>query len=129
MSSPDLRGLARSFKPLAREFPNRLEHEVAVAPAVEEALVEQRRCRLIACIADGSSCIQGAAPRENAQAGERALFSLVEKVVAPVDRRSECLLAARQVAGARDEEGEPSIEAGEKVVCREQLYPSCGELA
>src|SRR3989441_10151740 len=128
MSSADLRLLARGLKALAGELPNSLEHEVTVALTMEETLIEQGRRCLVVCVADGLRRVQGATPRKHTQASEGALLSLIEKLIAPVDRRSKCLLTARQVAGTGGEEGKPSVGSGKKVGCREKFFPGCREL-
>jgi len=105
VASPDLWFVARSLKALARVLADRLEHEVAVPRTVKEALVEQGRHGFMTCVAHRLRGIQSAASREHAQASEDALLLLTEQVVTPVDRRSERLLALREVAGPPDEDG------------------------
>ena len=131
MPSPKLDILARVVEPLDGELADRLEHPVArlpvfLAPA-EEALVDERLERVGVGIAHDLGGLVVAAAGEDGECSEEPLLFRIQKVVRPLDRRTERLLPRVGVA-ARLEQVEPLRESIDELLRREDDGSCSGEL-
>ena len=122
MAPADLVGVGRFLEPLEREFADRLQHRVARLVAAEQVLVEQRAERVDVCVADGLGAFQRPAARKDGEARERPPFMVVQKVVAPSDRRSQRSLPLRRIARARGQQRQSLLEPFEQLRRRKHVY-------
>src|SRR5262245_23371214 len=121
---PILTGL---YEPLERELTHGLEQVKTRLPILlatcEEALVGQR-CQAVQRIDADVLCDYGGrlldeAACEYAEAPEEGLLVGLEQVVAPAERRTQRLLAGRQIAPLAREQRQRSIEARQHRLRRE----------
>ena len=115
------------FEGLARVLPNRLEHPVAPAREADEALLDEGLEDVEVGVCHLLGSLERAAASEDGETGEELLLLGHEQVVAPLDRRSEGLLAGIRVAAAF-EQVEPLCKALEDLRGRERLRSGGGEL-
>ena len=91
-------GLPGVLQTLERVSPDRLEHPEALAGVADEALHDERLQGVEIRAGDPLRRLEGAAAGEDGQAGEEALLSARQQVVAPLDRGAQRLLARLCVA-------------------------------
>jgi hypothetical protein len=104
---------------------------VAAATWDDEALVAQRRQeaeRRLIVTENGGRGRERESAGEHSELLQRRLLRRFEKLVAPVDRRNECLLPGRQIARPAGQEGEPLLQAARDLRQRKQPDTGCREL-
>jgi hypothetical protein len=128
----DVLGLATRVEAFAGVRADRLEHRearlaVGLFLLAEHVVVNQRRQVRQERVTpgDGFGSWDRAAAVEDREPREEGLLVRAEQVVAPVDGRTECLLARRHVSRPTSQEVKPLLESGEQRLRWEQLDP-CG---
>ena len=127
MAAPNIRFLARLPKLLEGVLPNRLEHREArllIGPLQsDEALVDQR-CQPVEYVEVASANSLGRLERpaagEDGEAGEEPAARLAQEVVAPVERRAQCLMSCRPIARPSGQDPRRCVQPREQRSRREQ---------
>ena len=90
------------LQPFKRVLADRLQHPEATFasrfPPPEQVLVDERFQLVEGSGADVLCCLERAAAVEDREAGEELLLVMIEQGVAPVDRRTQRLLARSEIA-------------------------------
>src|SRR5919201_6567359 len=124
---PHLLGLVRLFDSRGRVLADRLEHPKAFVGVAEEALVDERLEEVEVGVGDFFGRFERAATREDGEPGEELPLFRREEVVAPLDRRSECLLPRVGVTSSLEQVEAPG-ESFEDLGRREHARAGGGEL-
>ena len=115
------------LKQVRGELPDRVEHPVAPAGEVEQALLDERLQGVEIGAADLLGSLQRGAPREDCEGAEERLLLVGEQVVRPLHRRPQRLLARVGVATA-PEQVEPLREPAQDLTRGKSLRAGGGEL-
>ena len=77
---------------------------------------------------DRLNMLQASAARKHREARQQAALPLVEQVVAPLNRSSQCLLPAGQVASPAAQRAQRFLQPDEQRLGRKELDPRGGKL-
>ena len=100
MSPSEVVPLVSHIQTLGRVLSNDLEHQEAVVPSAEQALLDERLQGVDVGVATSSAASSVQPPAKTERRAEEALLLLGEEVVAPLDRRPERVLPGIGVAAA-----------------------------
>ena len=113
VAAPNLLPFAQLLEPLRRVFADRLEQRKPRLPVprllalLKQVLADQRLEPVERRVADRLGRLQRAAAGEHGQARQQPARVLVEQLVAPVDRATECPLVRGEIARSAGQERQP----------------------
>ena len=137
VAATDVAELARRFRPVEDVLADRLQQPVAAGGVVEldEALVDetgqdvQHAVRIEVVVgAHRFGGVEAEPADERPEPAQHRLFSLVEQVVAPVDRGGQGALAGQRGAGPAGEHPEALVELDGETFDRQGAHPGGGQL-
>jgi hypothetical protein len=128
MAALSLVGTAALSQSVDGVFADCLQHREPAVSLAHEAFVDESGKRFEGAITDGLGCFERPAAGEHCEASHGHLLLRIQQVIAPGDRRRQCLLSLGKVPRPTGEKRKPLFEAREQGVRRQQLYAGCSQL-